>query len=47
MKSITFDNGLEFSHHEEIVSALGTKTYFCDPYKSYQKGAVENVNRVS
>ena len=44
VNSITFDNGLEFSKHEIIAKRLKAKTYFCEPYKSYQKGSVENGN---
>jgi IS30 family transposase len=44
-QSITFDNGGEFSGHERIKEDLNDfKTYFCDPYKSWQKGGVENTN---
>ena len=39
--SITFDNGIENTKHEE----LGVPTFFCDPYSSWQKGGVENVNK--
>jgi len=39
-KSITLDNGLEFAQHTELPA----KTYFCDPYSSWQKGSVENAN---
>lgn len=39
VRSVTFDNGVENARHEE----LNTKTYFCDPYSSWQKGSVENV----
>jgi IS30 family transposase len=42
IQSITFDNGIENTHHESI----GVPTYFCDPYSSWQKGAVENVNKM-
>lgn len=42
IQSITFDNGIENTHHESI----GIPTYFCDPYSSWQKGAVENVNKM-
>jgi len=45
VNSLTFDNGLEFSAHETIASHLEARTYFCDPYKSYQKGAIENGNK--
>lgn len=45
VKTITFDNGFEFTKHEKIMEKLNIKTYFCDPYKSYQKGTVENGNK--
>lgn len=40
--SITFDNGLEFAKHTDIVQT----TFFCDPYCSWQKGSVENANGI-
>ena len=43
-KSMTFDNGGEFTNHQELVDSMGMKTYFCDPYSSWQKGTVENIN---
>lgn len=39
-KSTTVDNGSEFTEHKKI----GIKTYFCDPYASWQKGTNENSN---
>ncbi len=42
MKSITFDNGLENKEH----ASLGVLTFFCDPYSSWQKGGVENGNKM-
>jgi transposase, IS30 family len=42
-QSITFDNGTEFADHHVLHSSLGIKTYFCDPYKPWQKGGVENA----
>ena len=44
VKSITFDNGLEFAEHEKIAKALKCKIYFADPYSSYQRGTNENTN---
>lgn len=44
MKSLTLDNGTEFAQHQKIAEQLECKIYFCDPYKPYQKGAVENAN---
>lgn len=42
-KTVTFDNGTENTRHTEL-NKLGIQTFFCDPYKPYQKGAVENTN---
>lgn len=42
IQSITFDNGIENTRHR----AIGVPTYFCDPYSSWQKGSVENVNKM-
>jgi IS30 family transposase len=42
-QSITFDNGTEFAEHHVLSSSLGIQTYFCDPYKPWQKGGVENA----
>lgn len=44
IKSITYDNGKEFSKHEKINKLLKTKSYFCKPYHSWEKGTVENIN---
>ncbi len=41
-KSWTFDNGIENKKHQQ----LGVPTFFCDPYASWQKGGVENANRL-
>lgn len=45
-RSITFDNGLEFTGHQRLNKELGLKTFFCDPYASWQKGGVENANGI-
>lgn len=42
VKSVTFDNGPENARHLELRE-LGIKTYFCDPFASWQKGTVENT----
>lgn len=44
IKSITFDNGTENARHMELKTMFDIKTYFCDPYSSWQKGLVENTN---
>lgn len=41
-KTITFDNGFENYRHRE----LGVDSYFCRPFASWQKGSVENVNKL-
>jgi len=45
-KTLTFDNGGEGANHTAVRSAYGIKTYFCDPFASWQKGGVENVNGI-
>ena len=42
-RSITYDNGHENLHHLKINAVLGTKSYFCEPYHSWEKGTVENT----
>lgn len=44
--SITTDNGPEFMDHELITKTLQCDLYYADSYKSWQKGAVENVNKL-
>lgn len=41
-KSVTFDNGTENTRHRALTDEYGVDTYFCDPYKGWQKGTVEN-----
>lgn len=45
-KSVTFDNGRENYNHEQLQRDLHIKTYFCDPYAAWQKGANENHNGI-
>ena len=42
MKSASMDNGIENRDHEK----LGVPTFFCDPYSSWQKGGLENGNKM-
>jgi IS30 family transposase len=53
IRTITTDNGSEFCAHQLISKALmskGTKkpnlVYFADSYASWQKGAIENANKL-
>jgi IS30 family transposase len=41
--SITYDNGTENALHELTNKMLGSKSYFCNPYHSWEKGTVENL----
>lgn len=43
-KTLTADNGSEFVEHRVLGSQLGFKTYFADPYSSWQRGTNENTN---
>ena len=42
-RTITFDNGTEFAEHLVLTEQLRMRTFFCDPYSPWQKGAVENA----
>lgn len=44
VRSITFDNGKEFSAHERIAKKLKTKCYFAAPYHSWERGLNEHTN---
>lgn len=43
-KTITSDNGKEFSGHQAISKALEIDYYFARPYHSWERGANENLN---
>lgn len=45
-KSITFDNGVEFSKWEDIEKYLKTTVYFAHPYASCERGSNENGNKL-
>lgn len=42
-RTITYDNGTENTDHLEINAVLGTKSFFCTPYHSWERGTVENT----
>lgn len=44
--SLTLDNGIENKQHAAIAAATGATVFFCDPYSSYQKGGIENANKL-
>ena len=45
LKSITTDNDILFAQHNTISHLLGIPIYFCNPYHSWEKGSVENLNK--
>ena len=52
VRTITTDNGCEFAAHLDISNKLSMKgrdrivVYFTDSYSSWQKGAIENANKL-
>jgi IS30 family transposase len=44
VQTLTYDNGKEFANHVAIDKAIGSTTYFADPYSSWQRGSNENLN---
>lgn len=46
VKSITTDNGLEFAEHNLISKKLDSTIYFTHPYSSWEKGQIENMNKL-
>jgi IS30 family transposase len=42
-RSITYDNGSENSEHLRTNHVLGTCSWFCEPYHSWERGTVENT----
>jgi IS30 family transposase len=44
VKTITFDNGKEFTNHHKIAQQLDCQTYFAHPYSPWERGTNENTN---
>ena len=42
-RTLTYDNGSENADHGHINAVLGTRSYFCTPYTSQERGTVENT----
>ncbi len=45
IKSVTFDNWMEFAFHK-LLNDVWIDTFFSDPYSPWQKGSIENFNRM-
>jgi transposase, IS30 family len=43
-RSLTYDNGSEHTEHEIVNKVLGTRSYFCHPYSSWERESNENMN---
>lgn len=46
MNTLTLDNDILFRKHREMSRILGVSVYFCHPYHSWEKGGVENTNKL-
>lgn len=46
MKTLTLDNDILFRMHKTLEKLLDIKIFFCHPYHSWEKGSIENLNRV-
>ena len=44
--SLTLDNDISFQKHEELSRMINAKVFFCNPYHSWEKGGVENTNKL-
>lgn len=44
IRTLTLDNGVEFSMYKEVENALGIDVYFADRHAPWQRGAIENMN---
>lgn len=46
VKSISLDNGSEFSEFKKLEKDLNTEVYFAEPHKPWQRGTNENTNDI-
>ena len=44
VRTMTFDNGKEFTLHGKIAKSLQAATFFAKPYHSWERGTNENTN---
>jgi IS30 family transposase len=44
--TITGDNGTEFADHQRIAKMLKTEFFFTHPYSAWEKGLIENTNKL-
>ncbi len=41
---MTWDQGKELAHHQQITASTGTQVFFCDAHAPWQPGSNENTN---
>lgn len=46
VKTITSDNGKEFTNHQQIAEKLDADFYFVDPYSPWKRGLNEYNNKL-
>ncbi|NCD23938.1 MAG: IS30 family transposase [Spartobacteria bacterium] len=45
-ESLTLDNDIAFQKHVQLSQLIQAPVYFCQPYHSWEKGGVENANKL-
>lgn len=43
---MTYDNDSENINHELVNNLLNCKSFFCNAYHSWEKGSIENRNKI-
>ena len=46
VKSLSLDNGSEFSEFRELEKQINAPIYFAEPHKPWQRGTNENTNGI-
>lgn len=45
MRTLTLDNDILFQMHKTLERLLKIEIYFCNPFHSWEKGSIENINK--